>query len=271
MRLIPLSLLCTLAMLALLAGCVQTQQSEFVRNHKALRVNDPIYNIHAVRLSDGTVKLSFVGSATLRTKGRYVKYVEAKLGPTEEEMNDIVMFSMATAGAPGVNETVHLVGTATWDTKAAMQSTSCWADVGVVTPTEHLVFRVHLDYEDVEPMELDPFTMAVNDTTVDIGVIAKRIFVPPGEYLPSSETFRVIISDANGYVVFRTDYERNYLQLVTDVEPLSPNQMHRYASPWNGRDLQGNVVPFGKYKCELIIPAFPKPYRTECEVEWPPR
>ncbi len=258
-------------LLSLATGCVQTQRSEFMRDHKALRVNEPIFDIRAVRLSDGTVKLSFVGSPTLRTKGRYVKYVEAILGPTEDSMEDYVAFATHSAGAPGADETVHLVGSATWDTKAAIASTSCWADVSVITQDEHLVFRTHLEYQKVEPMELQPFTFAANDTTLDIGIIAKRIFTPPGEYLPSSETFRVIITDANGYVVYRSDYEKNYLQLVTDVEPKASNQMHRYALPWNGRNLEGSRVPDGTYHAELIIPAHPRPYKAEIDLNWPPR
>lgn len=254
-----------------LCSCVSTQHSEFVRSSKALRVSEPIYDLKAVRLSDGTVRISFIGSPTLRTSGRYVKYVEAALGATEDEMNDNVMFNTTTAGAPGANETVHLVGTAAWDTKAAINSKSCWADVSVVTPAEHLIFRVHLEYQVSEPMLMEPFSEAVSDTTIDLGVIARRVFVPPGEYLPSSETFRVIITDQSGTVVYRTDYERNFLALVTTVQPTQANQMQRYAYPWNGRDLQGNRVADGTYNVEYVIPAHPKPYRTTATIEWPPR
>ena len=258
-------------MLVTIAGCVSTKHSDFVRSEKALRVDEPIYNIKAVRLSDGTVRLSFIGTPTLRTTGRYVKYVEAALGGSEDSMNDNVMFNTTTAGAPGVNETVHLVGTASWDTRDAINSKSCWADVSVVTPAEHLIFRVHLEYEASEPMLLEPFTEAVNDTTIELGAIARRVFVPPGEYLPSSETFRIIVTDASGYVVYRSDYERNFLSIVTTVQPTQPNQMQRYVVPWSGRNLQGQRIGNGKYSVEMVIPAFPKPYRATTTMEWPPK
>ncbi len=265
-----MGMLC-MALIAVGVGCVSSSHSDFVRSGKALRVDEPVYDIKAVRLSDGTVRLSFIGTPTLRTTGRYVKYVEAALGPDEEHLDDVVMFNTTTAGAPGANETVHLVGTAAWDTKAAIASKSCWADVSVVTPAEHLVYRVHLQYEASEPMILEPFTEAVNDTTADIGAIARRVFVPPGEYLPSSETFRVIITDATGTVVFRTDYEKNFLALVTTVQPVQANQIQRYVYPWSGRNLQGQRVADGTYNVEMIIPAHPKPYRTSTTLEWPPK
>lgn len=260
-----------LLVLSTIAGCVSTRHSDFVRSEKALRVDEPIYNIKAVRLSDGTVRLSFIGTPTLRTTGRYVKYVEAALGGSEDSMNDNVMFNTTTAGAPGVNETVHLVGTASWDTRDAINSKSCWADVSVVTPAEHLIFRVHLQYEASEPMLLEPFSEAVNDTTIELGAIARRVFVPPGEYLPSSETFRVIVSDTTGTVVFRSDYERNFLSIVTTVQPTQPNQMQRYVLPWSGRNLQGQRIGNGTYNVEMVIPAFPKPYRATTTMEWPPK
>ncbi len=265
-----IALACVLCALTAVS-CLKTQKSEFVRSGKALRVDEPIYKLRAVKLTDGTVKVSFVGSPTLRTTGRFVKYVEAAFGPTEDSMNDIVTFSLSTAGAPGVDETIHLIGSAAWDTKAAIASTSCWADVSVVTPDEHLIFRTHLEYQQVDPMELEPYSIAVNDTTLEIGVIAKRIFVPPGEYLPSSETFRVIISDNNGTVVYRSDYEKNFLQFISTVEPQGANQMHRYVMAWNGQSIHGDHVPSGTYHAELMIPAFPRPYKATTTISWPPR
>lgn len=252
-------------------GCVRVAHSDFVRSGKALRVNEPVYDLRAVKLIDGTVNISFIGTPTLRTSGKYVKYVEAAVGADENSMNDIITFSLSTAGAPGVGETIHLTGNATWDTKPAVASKSCWADVSVVTPEEHLVFRTHLTYEVIEPLELTAFSHAVNDTTMEIGAVAKRIFVPPGEYLPSSEVFRIIITDEAGTVVYRSDYERNFLQFVSTVEPQTPNQMQRYVIPWNGRNLQGVRVSDGDYHVELLIPAHPKPYRTDLNISWPPR
>jgi len=254
------------------SGCNRTQRSDISRNGKALRVSEPIFEMQAVKLSDSTVRISFVGSPTLRTQGRNIGWVEAVVGPNEDELNDVIVFSTSTAGAPGASATVTLVGEASWDTKAARTSTRCVMDVSVVTGQEHLVFRADVPYTKAVPMELSAFTSAIDDTTIEVGAMARRVFVPTGEYLPSSEAFRLIISDTTtGRVLFRSDAGASFLQLVTTVEPQSVGQMQRYVIPWNGRDLQGQRVADGLYKAELIIPARPESYQTTINVPWPPK
>lgn len=252
------------------AGCA-AKYSPQVRSQKAIRVSEPILTMKAVRLSDSTVRLSFVGPPALRSEGRAIRYVEVAVGPSKESMVDTLPFHTMVVGSPEANTVQNIIGEVTWDTRAAKQSTSCWADVGVVTAQEHLIFLQHLNYEDAQPMELTPFTNAVSDTMIEVGVMARRIFVPPGEYLPSSENFRVVISDGKGRVVFRSDYGASFLTLITTVEPQTPNQVQRYALPWNGRDLEGSVVPDGAYRADVIIPAHPKPYVAFIEVPWPPK
>lgn len=259
----------------LMTACTSTEHSTFLNKgknkNKAIRVDEPIFNIKAVKLTDSTVRLSFVGTPVLRTDGRVIRHVEAEIGPNENEMNDIIVFSTSNAGAPGVNQTVHIVGSASWDTRAARRSTECVVDVGVLTAEEHLIYRQHLKYEAADPMELSTFTQAVSDTLIEVGVIARRMFVPTGEHLPSSENFRVIISDGKGTVVWRSDFGQAFLSLMSSVEPQITGQMQRYTMPWFGRDMQGNRVPDGTYKAELIIPARPNPYRASVDVSWPPK
>ena len=264
-----LSLLVLLPLLLL--GCNRTQRSDLAFNGKALRVDEPIYEIQAVKLSDSTVRLSFVGSPTLRTPGRNVAWVEAVVGPDEHSLNDNIVFATSTAGAPGAAETVTIVGEASWDTDAARRSKRMVADVSVVTSQEHLIYRTVVEYSKAEPMELTPFTSAVNDTTIEVGVIARRVFVPAGEYLPSSENVRLIISDEQGAVVWRSDAGQSFLQLVTTVEPQNVGQMQRYVVPWFGQNLLQQRVPDGMYKAEIIIPARPDPYKAWIEVPWPPK
>ncbi|MBI2793316.1 MAG: hypothetical protein HYX66_01540 [Ignavibacteria bacterium] len=254
----------------MVAGCA-AKYSPQVRSQKAIRVSDPILTMKAVRLSDSTVRLSFVGPPALRSKGRAIRYVEVAVGPTKETMVDTLPFHTMVVGSPEANTIQNIIGDVTWDTKAAILSTSCWVDVGVVTAEEHLIFLQHLEYEDALPMELTPFTNAVSDTIVEVGAMARRIYVPPGEYLPSSENFRVVISDGKGRVVYRSDYGASFLTLITTVEPQTPNQVQRYAIPWNGRDLEGSAVPDGTYRADVIIPANPKPYVAFIEVPWPPK
>lgn len=258
-----------LAVVILTQGCVKTSYSPHVQ--KALRVNEAMFEIKAVKLSDSTVRLSFITDPMLRTTDPNIRWVEAAIGPDERSLDDSVIFNIGFAGAPGVDATVHVIGDASWDTRTARASSSAVADISVVTATTHLIFRVPLEYTEAVPMELTPFSLARADTLIEVGAMVKRIYVPPGEYLPSSETFRVVISDEKGYVVFRSDAGMAFLSVISSVEPQTPNQMQRYAVPWNGRDLRGNVVPDGKYLVELIIPAVPRSYSAKSELQWPPR
>jgi hypothetical protein len=254
----------------IVAGCVRTQHSRY--RGKALRVDDPIYNVRAVKMADSSVKLSFIGSPTLRTEGRKVGWVEVVIGPTEDAMNDTIPFNTVLTGAPGSEETVQLVGEADWQTPAARSATQAVMDVHVLAgDIDHLVFRAVKDFELADPMELSPFTIAVSDTQIDIGVMARRIFVPPGEYLPSSENFRVVISDENGRVVFRSDANQSFLPFISLVEPQVIGQMQRFVYPWTGKDMTGQTVSSGSYRAELIIPAHPNPYRASIDVPWPPK
>ncbi|NQW30091.1 MAG: hypothetical protein HQ472_06220 [Ignavibacteria bacterium] len=251
------------------AGCVKTAYSPHV--HKALRVNEPMFEIRAVKLSDSTVRLSFITDPMLRTADPNIRWVEAAIGPDASSLTDTITFNIGFAGAPGVDATVHVIGDAAWDTRGAKLSKSAVIDMSVVTATSHLIFRHELEYSTAVPMELEPFTMARADTLIDIGAMARRIYVPPGEYLPSSEVFRIIVTDEKGTVVYRSDAGRAFLSVVSTVEPQTPNQMQRYSIPWNGHDLRGNKVNDGTFRAEMLIPAVPKSYNAKIEFQWPPR
>ena len=264
------SLLAICGLTLVLASCAP-RYSPHVSNHSAIRVSDPVLEMKAVRLSDSTVRLSFIGPPALRSEGKAIRWVEVAVGPDEKHMLDTLTFNTMTIGSPDAGVVQNIIGDVTWSTDAARRSTSCWVDVGVVTAKEHLVFKQHLEYVDAVPMELSPLTMSPSDSIIEIGVMARRIFVPPGEALPTSESFRVVINDDKGRVVYRSDYGAAFLTLITTVEPQTPNQVERYAIPWDGKDLEGNRVPDAIYHADLIIPAMPRPYTAKIDVPWPPK
>jgi len=237
---------------------------------RGLRVDKPIFHVQAFKLSDSTVQLSFVGPANLRTREPAIRYVDVAIGTSEDALLDTVAFSVEHTGSPG-GGAAQSVGNAVWDTPTAKASTSAVADVSVLTASDHLVFRQNIAYSVAEALFLTPFVTTSSDTTLEIGALAKRIYVPPGEYLPSSENFRVIIVDAKGVVVWRSDAGMSFLSVVGSVEPRQTNQSQRYSLSWNGHDLQQNVVESGDYKVEFIIPARPNSYTTRTTLQWPPR
>lgn len=237
---------------------------------RGLRVDGEIFHVKAFKLSDSTVQLSFVGPAKLRTKDPSIRYVDAAIGTSADALNDTVTFSVEHIGNPGGSD-AHTVGNAVWDSPTAKRSTSAVADVTVLTASDHLVFRQNIEYSAAEALLLTPFTTTTSDTTIEIGMVAKRIYVPAGEYLPSSENFRVVIIDSKGAVVWRSDAGMSFLAVVSNVEPRQMNQVQRYALSWNGLDLQNNIVEAGDYTVEVMIPARPKSYSTRTTLQWPPR
>lgn len=270
---------CLLILLAFLTvtGCKTTLSSNFVASGKAIRVDRPIFDIKGVRLSDSTVKLSFISPSPLRTNDRAFRWVEAAIGPDADHLNDTIMFDPSVAGTQGVDATLQFIGDATWDTPAARRSDRAVADVSVVTSSDHLVFRTVIEYGKADPMLLIPFANPIISSTdnskmeIEVGVIAKRVYVAQGEYLPTSETFRVLISDSKGSIVWRSDAGLAFLSIVTSVEPQTTNAVQRYFIPWTGVDLSGNQVSDGDYRVELIIPCRPTAYSASTTFAWPPR
>lgn len=271
MNRIPLVVWLITSVLILSTGCKSTSYSGFMRNNKAIHVDRPIFDIKGVRLSDSTVQLSFMTSSTLRTVDRSIRYVDIYIGPDKDHLDDSIMVNPTMAGTPGTDETILFIGEGLWDTPAARASRSAVAKVSIVTATDHLIFETNIEYQKAEPIDLRPFATAVGDSAIDIGVMAKRIFVPQGEYLPTSESFRVLISDGKGGVIWRSDAGLAFLSVVTLVEPQNANAIHRYVMPWDGRDIGGQKVAEGEYHADCIIPARPKPYTASISFTWPPR
>ncbi len=254
-----------------LCGCKKTEYSSFMKSKKAYKVNRPMFDLRAVRLSDSTVQFSFMTPSTLRTTDRSIRYVDLFVAATPNGKKDSIMVSPSVAGTPGVDETIYFIGEGVWDSPIAKSSRQAFVDVNVVTYSDHIVFSDTIEYTKAEPMELLPFAQHGKESLVELGVTARRIFVPQGEYLPTSEAFRVIISDAKGNVVWRSDAGMAFLTVVGDVQPQSSNAVHRYIMPWNAKDLSGQAVPDGEYRVDMIIPARPTPYTSVLTLEWPLR
>jgi len=254
-----------------LGSCRSTQFSPYMKNNKAFIVDRPMFDVKGVRLGDSTVQISFVTSSSLRTSDRSIRFVEAFIGPDAKHLDDSLQMSTSMAGTPGVDPTVLFIGEAHWDTPAAKRSSRAVADISIVNGTDHIIFRTDIEYRKVEPLDMVAFIRPMADSTIEVGAIAKRVFVPQGEYLPTSESFRVLISDGKGSVVWRSDAGMAFLSVVASVEPQAANAIHRYVMPWNGRDLAGLEIPPGEYHADILVPARPNPYTTSINFTWPLR
>lgn len=224
--------------------------------------------INAMRLADSSVKLTFVGPARLRTPDPIIRWVETAIGTTENDMTDTLVFTTAQSGAPGVDRTVHLAGYTTWATQKAKRAATVVCDVSVQTSTDEIIFRQVIPITAARPIGLEGFTQSTSDSTIDIGATVRRIFLPAGEFLPTAETIRVLVSDENGQVIWRSDVGKVFQQRVGLVQPQRIDEVQRLAISWDGTDFQGLKVPTGKYAAEVIIPAKPKAYTTTFAFSW---
>ncbi|MFP4369412.1 MAG: BsuPI-related putative proteinase inhibitor [Candidatus Kapaibacterium sp.] len=99
-----------------------------------------------------------------------------------------------------------------------------------------------------------------NDEGMMIGADAFRVKIVEGEYQPDSESFRIEVMSQKGAIVYSSSYDKNFLQVIGDVEPLSPGEWHSYALPWDSTNNDGKKLSPGVYTIKITIPAFPGSY-----------
>lgn len=248
-------------------------KSGFVSPYKVrgLRVSSPIFEVRGTRLPDSSVRLSFISEPRIRTEDPTIRWVEVAVRSSETSPSDTLVMNNTDVVVEGSRYGKLLIGSVVWEGNDAKTSQSAIADVSVLTSSDHLVFTQPITYQPATPLELLPFTTRVSDSLLTIGVVAIRVFKPQGEYLPSSERLRLIISDQKGNVVWRSDAGMQFMTIVGQIEPTLEGRTEQYTSQWNGVDLQGNPVRPGTYDCEILIPARPTPYSVRTPVQWPPR
>lgn len=248
--------------------CMACASSRNAKLGRTYRTDEAPFTINAMRLADSSLKLTFVGPARLRTPDPIIRWVQTAIGTSENDLSETLVFTTAQSGAPGVDRTVHLVGYTTWSSKKAKTASTIVCDVSVQTSTDEVIFRQVIPITAARPISLEGFTQLTSDSTMDIGATVRRIFLPTGEFLPTAETIRVLISDENGQVIWRSDVGKVFQQRVGLVQPQRLDEVQRMAISWDGTDMQGLKVPTGKYTAEVIIPAKPTAYTTSFAFSW---
>jgi hypothetical protein len=102
-----------------------------------------------------------------------------------------------------------------------------------------------------------PQELFLDDTTIVFVLDLVRLKPSDEEYFPTSERLRIEIRNQLGKVIWNSDYDLNFLQVVGKVEPIEVGKLHRYIVPWNRRDNQGKLVEAGKYNVAFILPFKP--------------
>ncbi len=256
--------------LAITNGCRTAGVSSFATSKKAIRVDRPMFDVFATRLSDTTVQFRFVTTSSLRTVDNSIRYVDLVLGSPTEQQDSLLVFP--TLARDESNEgSIYVIGEALWESPRLRTLLSVPADIAVVTASDHIIFSQDVEIREPVGLDLYPSIMATTDTSVSFQCLARRVFVPRGEYLPSSEMLRVRVLAENGDVVWRSDEDIAFLALVSLVQPQTAGRLHVYEMPWNGRTSAGKQMRAGTYRAEFIIPARPNEYVAFLDFTWPLR
>jgi len=258
-------LLCVIA-----SGCRTASTSGFAPSNKAIRVNRPMFDLHATRLTDSSAQFRFVTASTLRADDNTIRYLDLALRTSNLPADSLLIFpTIARDESP--NSPLYIIGEALWESPQLRTSSTVRADISVVTASDHIVFTQDVEVLDPVALDLYPSVRASNDTTIMFGCLARRVFVPRGEYLPSSEVFRVRVSDEQGQLIWSSDEDMAFLSLVSLVQPQTSGRLHVYEMPWNGVATNGRRIKPGTYTADLTIPSRPLEYGTRITFAWPLR
>ncbi len=116
-------------------------------------------------------------------------------------------------------------------------------------------------------LALNPSYKINENGYIEFSLKAKRLKSAGEEYIPNSESFRVIVMDMKGRLVFSSNYMMNYLQVIGKVRPYEIGETYNYYFVWNMKDNYQKSIPKGRYKAILTIPAVPKHYSKEINFE----
>lgn len=119
-----------------------------------------------------------------------------------------------------------------------------------------------------QSLKLRPQIQIENDSTVLFKVLAQRLFIADNEYIPNSEILRLEIKSDSGKLLYSSNKNSNYFQVIKKVLPEEIGNIYEYKIYWNGKDNDLMELPAGVYDAYLTIPAKPMPYITQTKLEW---
>lgn len=108
----------------------------------------------------------------------------------------------------------------------------------------------------------------VNDSLILFSIVCKRLKLNESAYFPSSKDFVVEIYTENNNLIWKSDLNMSYLQVITPIEPTQIGEEYTYKLEWDGILSNGKLLPRGKYKVKLILPARPLEYDITNEFVW---
>ncbi len=238
---------------------------------RGLHLSEPVFPVNGMWLPDSTLRLSFSAPRRLRTADPFIRTMYVAVGAKRAAYRDTVDIQVPLTDDPSTRQQDAFFGEAYIGGLQRLQSTPPWVDVSLVTGSDHLTFECPVTMAESVPVELRPFARSTADGTIDIGAEVRRIYTMSDEYLPSTEDVRVIISDADGNTIWRSDAGLMFSTMIMKVEPQDRGSVAVVERRWNGLDAAGSTVPSGSYRADVIIPALPMSYQASVEFSWPPQ
>lgn len=116
------------------------------------------------------------------------------------------------------------------------------------------------NYSKLEFLKLYPGIKEIGDDNLKIDLFAIRVVPHSGEYLPSSEQFRVELYNYNTGKTINSSEGRNFLQVLTEVEPRIVGEYKIFSTQI---EFPKKPSILERYLIKNIIPAKPNNYTVE--------
>ncbi len=108
----------------------------------------------------------------------------------------------------------------------------------------------------------------IDDSLIVFSVTCKRLKINDEAYFPSSKDFVVEVYTEKDNLIWKSDLNMSYLQVITPIEPTKVDEEYTYTMEWDGIINNGKKLPRGKYKIKLILPARPIEYELTTDFVW---
>ncbi len=116
-------------------------------------------------------------------------------------------------------------------------------------------------------LKLEPGYEILDESRIKFTLKATRLAVREEEYIPNSQTFRVIVNSLKGKTVWDSGGDKNFMQMVMPVLPEAVDETYTYEIIWDRWD-QTSIEPPPKaeYTVTMIIPAKPREYSSTISI-----
>ncbi len=257
--------------LMLLTGCRSTvEQHTPVFGYGRSVTNSNTIVVVATRTSDTSVLLRCVVPARTGKDNQPITSLTVARRNTSGTA-DTLYRSPEIRSADMADSMKYIVCETRWSSRELRFISTFDAEVSQTSKSGAVTFVNHVEIIDSTPIALYPTIVRSSDTSVIFRCPALRITLPPREYLPSSESFRIRILDESGQRVWSSDEGMAFLARVSPVEPQVPGRVFTYEMPWNGRTISGTRIKPGTYTAEFVIPSRPQAYANRITFAWPLR